>query len=125
MSKNKILVIDDDKLVLKSVKQLLGRAAYEVFGANNCHEALELIQQNQFNLIISDIRMPETDGIAVIKKIKDYFSSKKLPEIPIIFITGYASDDAPIDAIKLGAKDYLLKPFDLDELLNSVRQHIQ
>ena len=74
------------------------------------------------DLVISDIRMPGADGISLIKKIKD--TGSKNAQTPVILITGYASEDAPIDAIKLGVKDYILKPFDLDELLTSVRKYI-
>lgn len=123
MSKKKILVLDDDKLVLKTVKQLLEKFGYEVLGANSCQEALEFLSQHELSLVISDIRMPEDDGISSVGKIKQYCSSRGRAEVPVIFITGYASDDAPIDAIKLGAKDYLLKPFDLEELVKSVRKH--
>jgi CheY-like chemotaxis protein len=120
----KILLIDDDKLVLKSIKKILEQIPYEVLCASDGHTAQDLMFKNQFDLVICDIRMPEQDGIDVIKRLKSYAQSKSVPEIPFIFITGYASEDAPIDAVKLGAKDYLLKPFDLDELLNSVQKNI-
>lgn len=123
--KKKILVIDDDKLVLKSIRQLLERATYEVGCASSGDEAEKLVGDNRFDLAICDIRMPGQDGIAVAKKLKALLQSRGLPEIPFVFVTGYASEDAPIDAIKLGARDYLLKPFDLDELLKSVKQNIQ
>lgn len=123
--KQKILVIDDDKLVLKSIRQLLERANYVVHCASSGDEAEAEVNQDQFNLVICDIRMPRQDGLLVIKRLKEYVGSRGLPEIPFIFITGYASEDAPIEAIKLGALDYLLKPFDLEELLKSVRKNIR
>ena len=124
MAKKKILVMDDDKLVLRSVKQLLERVGYDVIGVNSFQEALTALPEHSFNLIISDIRMPEEDGISSITKIRQYYEDRKQAQVPVIFITGYASEDAPIDAIKLGAKDYILKPFDLDELIKSIEKNV-
>lgn len=122
--KKKILVIDDDALVLKSIKQILERSNYEVFCAKNGNEAENILDKANLNLIISDIRMPKEDGISVIKRLKERLTSKGISDIPFIFITGYASEDTPIEALKLGAKDYLLKPFDLDELIKSIQKQI-
>ncbi|KKU18990.1 MAG: Response regulator receiver protein [Candidatus Saccharibacteria bacterium GW2011_GWA2_46_10] len=121
--KKKILVIDDDKLVLRTVKQLLERVQYEVFCASSGDEAEILVDQHKFALVISDIRMPGQDGINVIRRLRERLRPEASDGTPFMFMTGYASEDAPIDAIKLGAGDYLLKPFDLDELLNSVKKH--
>ncbi len=120
----KILVVDDDALVLKTVKNLLVRESYEIECAKNGDEAAAFCETDRFNLIICDIRMPGQDGLSVVKNLKNICLQKKQYEPPCIFITGYASEDAPIDAIKLGARDYLLKPFDLNELIQSVRKHI-
>lgn len=120
----KILVVDDDPLVLKSLQNLLTHEGYEVTGAKNGREAEAPLKTGAFHLIICDIRMPGQNGIRVIKNLKEICQKERREEIPFMFITGYASEEAPIDAIKLGAKDYLLKPFDLDELLKSVREHI-
>ncbi len=122
--KNKILIIDDDPLVLKSLQNLLIRSGYSVECAKSGEEAEIKLKMGTFGLIISDIRMPKEDGISVVKKLKEICAEQSKSEIPFIFITGYASEESPIDALKLGAKDYILKPFDLDELLKSVRQHI-
>lgn len=122
--KKRILVIDDDVLVLKSVENLLAREGYEIERAKDGEEAEAKFRAADFDLVISDIRMPRQDGISVVTHLKQICSSEKKKEVPFIFITGYASEEAPIDAIKLGAKDYLLKPFDLDELVASVKRHI-
>lgn len=122
--RKKILVIDDDALVLKSLQNLLTRENYEVECVKSGGEAEAGLRQKSPDLIICDIRMPGQDGISVIKNLKSICQSELKKEIPFLFITGYASEEAPIDALKLGAKDYLLKPFDLDELVNSVRKNI-
>ena len=122
--KKRILLVDDDSLVLKSLVNLLTREGYMVDCAKNGDEAESKLKADSANLIICDIRMPKQDGISVIKNLKRVCQEAVKTEIPFIFITGYASEEAPIEAIKLGAKDYLLKPFDLDELLRSVQQHV-
>lgn len=120
----RILLIDDDVLVLKSLQNLLTREGFELECAKSGEEAANKIKTNAVDLIICDIRMPGQDGISVMRRLKQVCKEGVGSEIPFIFITGYASEEAPIDAIKLGAKDYLLKPFDLGELVASVKQHI-
>ena len=117
MPKN-ILVIDDDVLVLKTVKKLLDREGYIVETAKSATEAIEKLKDHVFNLIISDVRMPVMDGIEFLERIK------KENKTPVIYITGYASEEAPIRALKLGAKDYVLKPFDIDKLLDSIKNNL-
>ena len=92
--------------------------------AKTAQEGIEKGKATDSDLIICDIRMPETDGIELIKQVKATRKGEDKPDIPVIFITGYASEDAPIEAIKLGAKDYILKPFDLDRLLESVKENL-
>lgn len=117
--KKKILIVDDDALVLKTLENLFLRQGYEVSCVKNSEEALQRTAGDAFNLIVSDIRMPGSDGIEMLKKIR-----ANRVETPLVFITGYASENTPIDALKLGAKDYILKPFNLDELLESVKKYI-
>jgi two-component system response regulator AtoC len=117
--KKKILIVDDDSLVLKTLQNLLSRQNYEIICAKSGEEAIHYLELGDFSLVLSDIRMPGQDGIELLKKIR-----ANGIETPFVFITGYASENAPIDAIKLGARDYLLKPFNLDELLESVKKYI-
>ncbi|MCB9799734.1 MAG: response regulator [Candidatus Omnitrophica bacterium] len=123
MSKQ-ILLIDDDALVLKTISGLLSRKNYEVICAKDGAAARKFVREKDLNLIICDIRMPNEDGIALMKAIKEIMQKELQKEIPFMFITGYAHEEAPIDAIKLGVKDYLLKPFDMEEVLASVEKNI-
>ena len=119
-----ILVIDDDVLVLKTVKKLLDREGYLVEAAKDASEGFEKVKKQEFNLIVCDVRMPSVDGIELIEQVKNFRKSENKPAIPFVFITGYASEEAPIKALKLGAKDYILKPFDIDKLLESVKNNL-
>ncbi len=123
--KQRILVIDDDPLVLRSILSLLRSVGYEVEGTKNSEEALNKAISVPCDLVISDIRMPGDDGIVTIKKIKQTLREKRKLEVPFLFITGYASEDAPIDAMKLGADDYILKPFDNDQFLAAVKKSLE
>ena len=121
----KILLIDDDPLVLKSVRNLLTSEGYELECAKSAQEAKQILASTVVDLIVCDVRMPGQDGISLIKDIKNMVQQSQKMDIPFIFITGYASEEAPIDAFKLEADDYVLKPFNNDELLASVKRAIE
>ena len=123
MNKN-ILIIDDDPLVIKTIRKLLEREGYFVEIAKSASEGQEKIKDGNFQLIICDIRMPQTSGIELIRQFKKNQKEEDKVEIPVIFITGYASDAAPEEARELGAKDYILKPFDIDKLLTSIKKYL-
>ena len=118
----KILVIDDEELVTKSLKNLLKKKGYLVFIASNYQEAMEGVKGNDFDLIVSDIRMAGEDGIEIVKNIRSYLKENNKGMIPEILITGYASEDKYQSAIELGVHAYLNKPFDIKEFLETVRE---
>ncbi len=118
----KILVIDDEAMVTESVKKLLKKSGYEVEIAHSGAEAIKKIKDANFNLIISDIRMPGEDGIEIIKNIRSYLRENKRDLIPEILITGYASQDKYKSAIELKVRAYLNKPFDIKELLEKIKE---
>ena len=118
----KILVIDDEVLVVESLKRLLKKAGYIVSTAQNYQEAIEGVKKNDFDLIISDIRMAGEDGIEIVKNIRSYLQENKKGMIPEILITGYVSEDKYQVAIELGVRAYLNKPFDIKEFLETVSE---
>jgi DNA-binding NtrC family response regulator len=101
-----ILVVDDDPLMCRSLSEVIRRAGYEVYSANNGYEAIEYIQQEQISVVITDINMPKMDGIEVLRQAKAIS-----PNISVIVLTGYATVDSKIEAMKFGALDYITKPF--------------
>ena len=122
---NKILLIDDDPLVLKSIAGLLNKKGYKVFGCPSGFEAITVFKREEVNLIVCDIRMAGQDGIQTVAKIRDLeTNSDKLP-IPIIMITGFAEPNTPIEALKIGVQDYFLKPFDTNVLLQSIERNLK
>ncbi|HDZ76900.1 MAG TPA: response regulator [Candidatus Omnitrophica bacterium] len=117
-----ILVIDDEQLVTESIRRLLKKQGYNVTIAESGIDAIEKvkIKESGFDLIIADIRMPEMDGIEIIKKLREIVR-KPTPEI---LITGYASDESLKQAEELNVADYIYKPFDITEFLNLVRKNL-
>lgn len=120
MAKN-ILVIDDDRMVLLTLKRLLVKEGYKVSTALSGQEALKLIEQIDFDLVISDLKMPMMNGIETLKKIREYLTQNKKDPVPEVIITGYAKEDIYQDALALNAAGYIDKPFDIKPLLQTIR----
>jgi DNA-binding NtrC family response regulator len=112
MQKKTILLVDDEPIILKSISKELTAEGYEVTTSNSGEEAVVLIGNNNFCLVISDMMMEGLDGMAVLKHAKDMN-----PDLPVIILTGFADLRSAITALRLGADDYLLKPCGIDELL--------
>ncbi len=118
--RHQILVVDDQKAMCYSLKRFFNEKGYSVLTANSGKEALSCLGSLQPDLVITDVQMPEMDGLVLLDKIKQI-----VPDIPIILMTAYSTTEKTIEAMKLGAYDYLLKPFDNDTLLDCVRGGIR
>lgn len=120
----KILVIDDEELVAKSLQKLLNSQGYKVTTAKSGTEAIDIVKENDFDLIISDVRMPALDGIQTIKQIRANLKAAGKKFIPEILITGYADRDKYEAAMGLMVIDYVYKPFDTTDFLKVVKNAI-
>jgi CheY-like chemotaxis protein len=118
----KILLIDDDDLVLRSIEKLLKNHDYAVSTAMEYSKALEVIAKENFDLIISDIRIPEKNGTEIVSDIQNSLKQSGKRELPIIFITGYAGEDLRLNASFLG--ETLYKPIDINKLLTTIRDYL-
>jgi len=115
-----ILIVDDEPDVLKMESFRVKRSGYEVLTATNGEDALLLVRQRHPDLVLLDVRMPVLQGTAVCAQIK---SDGALRSIPVVLVT--ASSDAVVECVKgCGADDYLLKPFEPDELLAKVKKFV-
>jgi two-component SAPR family response regulator len=112
-----ILLIDDDELVRQSLHLLLTHEGFQVTCAASGREALEQAAQQSFDVVISDVRMPDLDGFGTVTQLRDF-----LPEANFVLITGYAEQDAPVQALRMGVDDFFRKPFDLSLFLERIRQ---
>ena len=123
--KRKILLIDDDRLVINTLARLLKATGYEITAAENGQQALDQIVAETFDLIISDIRMPGTDGVQLVKKIEESLKIAGRAAIPYIFITGYADGEAHELAIQMKGREILYKPFDKEPFLQAIKTAIE
>jgi DNA-binding NtrC family response regulator len=113
--KANVLVVDDEKTVCNSCKKILTQEGYTVDVALSGEEALKKIKANGFDMVITDWKMPEIDGIEVARRIK-----RENPNVVVVMITGYPSLDTSIKAIRAGVSDYVPKPFTPEELSDVV-----
>ncbi len=119
MNKIKVLLIDDDKIVLRTIEKLLTKEGYELTIVESGKKAIEVSENTFFDLIIADIRMPGIDGIETIKRIKKLQESKVLKS-KFMIITGYADVDVSNEAAKLNIRQFLFKPFDRNLFLEAI-----
>jgi len=121
----KILVIDDEELIAKSLLKFLKSKGFDVIIAKSGNEAFKKVKEDDFDLIISDIKMPKIDGIETVKKIREHLRKSGKQLIPEILITGYADMEKYEKAMDLEVADCLYKPFDNTELLRVIQENIQ
>ncbi|MBN1869079.1 MAG: response regulator [Candidatus Omnitrophica bacterium] len=117
----KILVIDDEELIIRSLAKLLEKSGYETFIAKTGRDAIVMVEEEDFNLIISDIRMPGLNGIEAVKAIYQFLDEKGERRPPVIFITGYADKECENEAKALDPIDYIYKPFDIADLVGRIK----
>jgi two-component system nitrogen regulation response regulator NtrX len=119
---NRILVIEDEASIRRVLKKIISEEneAYQVEEAEDGLLGLEMIKNNDYDLVLCDIKMPKMDGVEVLEKAK-----KIKPEIPIVMISGHGDLDTAVNTMRLGAFDYISKPPDLNRLLNTVRNALE
>jgi DNA-binding NtrC family response regulator len=115
MERTKVLVIDDEKVVLDSVDKILTDEGYDVETNLSGRDGLNQALSRDYDIVLTDIMMPDIGGMRVLRDIK-----RKKPSLPVVMITGYASVKSSVQAMKLGASDYVEKPFTPDQLIKAV-----
>jgi len=119
-STHKILVIDDEAIIREGLRQALTMEGFQVVAAQNGKVGMEKLQKDSFSVVISDLKMPIMGGIEVLKTI-----SVLQPNVPVIIITGFATVDSAVDAMKNGAFEYLTKPFLPDQIIEKVHAAVK
>lgn len=118
MSK-KVMIVDDSKAIRQSLAFTLKSVGYDVVEATNGIDALDLMKDNSIGLFISDVNMPEMDGITLLKKLKD---DKDYKHTPVIMLTTEASGDMITEGKEAGAKAWIIKPFQPEQLIEAVKK---
>jgi DNA-binding NtrC family response regulator len=117
MKEMKILLVDDEERFLSTTQKLLSRKGYDALTAASGGEALDLLRAHNIHVVILDVKMPGMDGIATLKQIK-----RQYPMIEVIMLTGHATAESAVEGLKSGATDYLMKPTDIEELLQKAEE---
>jgi len=112
----KILIIDDEKSIRNTLREILTYEGYEVTEAADGMEGLRIAGKDKFDIILSDIKMPKMDGIEVLEKLQEI-----TPETPVVMISGHGNIETAVEAIRKGAFDYIAKPLDLNRMLVTIR----
>jgi len=107
----KILIIDDERIALRNLEHIMKKEGYEVTGTQSGANALTLLEEQRFDVVLTDLRMEKVDGMQILKKTRELY-----PDTEVIMITGYATLDSAVDAMKQGAFYYIAKPFKLEEV---------
>ncbi|HMK64715.1 MAG TPA: response regulator [Thermodesulfobacteriota bacterium] len=120
MGTARILLVDDEVAFANNIAKLISKRGYEVMTVYNGENAIKAVEENEFDVIVLDLKMPGLDGMATLKQIK-----KRQPQVEVIILTGHGSMDSGIDGIQLGAFDFIMKPVRFDDLHESIRQAFQ
>jgi DNA-binding NtrC family response regulator len=116
----KILVVDDERVALRNLEHVMKKEGYEVTATESGQNALKLLEDQRFDVVLTDLRMEKVDGMQILKKSQDLY-----PDTEIIMITGYATLESAVEAMKKGAFHYVAKPFKLDVVRNVVKEAVE
>lgn len=116
MSGAKILLVDDEKIFTRNMAKLLSNRGYQVEAVNSGDEAIRAMEEKEFDVLVLDLKMPGMDGLTTLKEMKKLGLFAET-----LILTGHGSIDAALEAMKLGAYDYLTKPCEINELVEKIR----
>jgi len=120
MEKMKLLLVDDEPRYLETTQKLIERKGYEVWTAPSGEKALEIMAAHNIHVVVLDVKMPGMDGNETLKYIKEMY-----PLTEVIMLTGHATVDSAIDGLKSGAWDYLMKPADVEQIIEKAELAFQ
>jgi DNA-binding NtrC family response regulator len=116
----KILIVDDEKIALKNLEHIMKKEGYEVVGTQSGPNALKLLEEQSFDVVLTDLKMEKVDGMQILKKCRDLYQDAE-----VIIITGYATLESAVQTMKHGAFYYVAKPFKLDEVRKVVKEAVE
>jgi two-component system, OmpR family, response regulator len=120
MRRAKILLVDDEVAFANNISKLISKRGYDIITVYNGESAVQAVDEQDFDVIVLDLKMPGMDGMAALKLIKG-----KKPGVEVIILTGHGSFESGIDGMQLGAFDFIMKPVRFDDLYEKIRQAYQ
>src|SRR5690242_21493473 len=118
--KKQVLIVDDEPNLRKILAAQLSRDGYDVITAEDGEQGLSMLREHHIDLVVTDLKMPKIDGMTLLRE-----ALAEQPELPIVMITAHGTVDTAVEALKLGAFDYLTKPFDKDEVRQIVAKALK
>ncbi len=119
MEQHSILVVDDELLIRDLLYDYFNGQGWQITVTENGEKAMEVLRSQKVDLVLTDLKMPEMDGMALTAQVRNEF-----PEIPVVIMTGYPSVDSAVAALRNRVADYITKPFNINQLYKSVESHI-
>jgi len=119
MNKGRVLIVDDEEIVRVSCRRILVPEGYEVKSAGSAAEGLAILSDGPIDVVLTDLKMPDIDGIEVLRRVKEEW-----PDTEVVMITGYQTINTALQAIKLGAFDYIEKPFIPNDIVEAIEKAI-
>jgi DNA-binding NtrC family response regulator len=119
-NKAKLLIVDDERIALKNLVHVMKKEGYEVVGTQSGPHALRLLEEQEFDIVLTDLRMEKVDGMQILERCRELY-----PNTEVIVITGYATIDSSVDAMRKGAYYYIAKPIKLDDVRKIVKEAIE
>src|SRR5437763_13377537 len=117
---HRVLIVEDDEIFLRPLQRTLEVEGYDVLVAGSGEEAMELLKSDDVDLVLTDKRLPGVDGVELVRQVKaDH------PDLAVVVMTAYGTIESAVEAMRLGAEDYLVKPFEAAELLLVIRRAIE
>ena len=120
MEQPSILVVDDELLIRDLLYDFFLEQGWDISIAENGQKAIEILNQKKIDLVLTDLKMPEMDGLTLTEHVRDEY-----PEIPVVIMTGYPSVDSAVTALRQKVADYIIKPFNIHQLYKTVEQNIK
>ena len=120
MAQDRVLIVEDEKLIRWSIKSRLEENGYVVSEVDSGKKAFELLEEEDFDLMLLDFRLPDTTGLEILRRVR-----QEAPETSVVMMTAYGTVESAVEAMKLGAFDYLTKPVNLDELTVIVNKALE
>lgn len=120
MTHPSILVVDDELLIRDLLYDFFQQQGWDIAIAEDGKKAIEILKQKKIDILLTDIKMPEVDGLALTSMVKQNY-----PEIPVVLMTGYPSVDTAVEALRYKVEDYIIKPFNINKLYKSLKERVE